>query len=260
MKLKVILAVLYLSVTFFLPLVAQDDSHRITIEKGIKKGGAETVKADFEMVIGDLNLSCDDIFHLIEASCSFYKEKWNPVFEYEVNDRAGNLHVSNRDAVSDHNYNDEDQSEWNLILNENIPAEISIYLGAGKASIDLEGGSAKKLDYEMKAGECTINLRNSSVPLVNFNAIVGEAQIDLSGKWVNDLNAHITGGVGDLTLILPDNYTINLEISGVLGDVDANGFNRDGKYYSRKVDTQKPVLYIEIHGGIGNVDLQLADY
>ena len=259
MKSKFLVITIILSTFLFSLLSAQDPSKRIIVEKSIKNKGVDYIKAEIEMVIGSINLSCKDISHLVQVECVFYNEIWEPKFEYNVSDNTGKLHISNRDAVTDNNYDDDDQSKWNLVINDAIPIELNIYLGAGDANIDLEACNIKKLDYEMKAGACEMNLKNTSVPLLNVNAIVGEATIDLSGRWKNDLNAIIKGGVGDLTLILPEDYSIELRISGVIGEIEARGFNKKGKYYYRNSDNNKETLYFDIQGGIGNVLIQLAD-
>lgn len=253
------LSVLILLIFSFNVLLAQDESKRMIVEKTVKSQGADHVKAKIEMVVGSINLSAENIAQLIQAECVYYEEKWTPRFEYDVSKKIGELHISNREGVSDHDYDEDDQSEWTLVINDEIPAELSIYLGAGDATIDLEESKIEKLDYEMKAGSCDIDLKNTSVPLLNINAIVGEATVDLSGRWENDLNAYIKGGVGNLTLILPDDYSIELKISGVIGEVDTRGFRKEGKYYYRKKEDNTEVLYIEVHGGIGDVEVRLVD-
>lgn len=260
MKSKHYLSVLILLTFIINVLSAQDESKRMIVEKTIKGQGADHVKAKIEMVVGSINLSAQNINQLIQAECVYYEEKWKPRFEYDVSQNMGELHISNREGVSDHDYDEDDQSEWTLVINDDIPVELSIYLGAGDATIDLEASKIEKMDYEMKAGSCDMDLRNTSVPLLSINAIVGEATVDLSGRWKNDLDAYIKGGVGNLTLILPDDYSIELRISGVIGEVDIRGFRKEGKYYYRKNEDNKEVLYIEVHGGIGDVEVQLVDY
>jgi hypothetical protein len=238
---------------------AQDESKRMVVEKTIKSQGADHVKAKIEMVVGSIDLSSENISQLLQAECVYYEEKWEPRFEYDVFEKIGKLHISNREGVSDHDYDEDDQSEWSLVINDNISTELNIYLGAGDATIDLEASKIRKLDYEMKAGSCDINLKNTSIPLLNINAIVGEATVDLSGKWENDLNAYIKGGVGDLTLNLPDNYSVELKISGVIGEVDTKGFRKEGKHYYRESKENSEILYLEVRGGIGDVEVKLIE-
>lgn len=112
----------------------------------------------------------------------------------------------------------------------------------------------------MTAGEVEINLRNTSVPDVDFKALAGEATLNLSGAWKNNMLADIRGGFGSITLILPSDVGVELEISGILGDVDAPRMRKDGNtYFNKAFGETAHTLYLDVNGGIGDVSVEWVE-
>lgn len=136
--------------------------------------------------------------------------------------------------------------------------DLDIDFGAGIGDIDLENCRLKWFEFSMAAGEANINLRNTSVPELEFKAVVGEATFDLSGKWNNDLDAEIRGGMSELTLILPSQTGIELDVCGILGEVSVPGFRKDGNTYTNEqYGKTGNHLYIDLRGGIGEINVQM---
>jgi predicted membrane protein len=82
----------------------------------------------------------------------------------------------------------------------------------------------------------------------------------LSGKWNNDLDADFVCGFGELTLKLPENIGVKVKATGIMGNVEAPGFSKDGSTYTNDAFRKtKVTLYIDIFGGIGNVNLDLVE-
>ena len=133
-------------------------------------------------------------------------------------------------------------------------------MGAGVGKLELEGSNLERLDFQMAAGEVDIDLRNTSVPDLRIKAIAGKATIDLTGKWHNDLHASVTGGVGELSFILPEDIGTKIEITGILANVYAPAFEKNGHTYTNsEYGNTKETMYIEIFGGIGEIDVRLKD-
>lgn len=256
-KLRILLPV-FLTVILLSGFSANDEPEYL-LGKNIKLGSAESASMRIEMLIGEMDIRSQNIFHLIQIECEYEKPEWEPKIIYSVEGKKGELYLSNREMKGRTNYDDDDNSNWDLVVNESVPTELEIFLGAGVCDLNLEGSKLRKFDFEMKAGKADLNLKNTSVPNLKFKALAGEVRIDLSGKWENDLIAYIKGGVGDLTLILPDNYAIGLEISGLIGDIDAKGFRKDGRDYYRNPGESEHTLYLDVNGGIGNVEILLSE-
>jgi hypothetical protein len=230
----------------------QEEKHSIDIRR------AKIVKTDITFPAGKLYINtradafCEGVFR--------YRERyWKPVIYYEEDSGIGRMKITVDDDRDSRSYNDSDRNEWILGFNREIRNEMKIEMVAGESEIDLEGASLERFDFRMVGGESYVNLRNTSVPFLSFRAVAGEAEIDLSGTWKNDLDAEIRGGVGELTLILPADVGIKLQISGGLGEISAPAFDKDGRTYTNdRYGRTRTSLYLDIKGGIGNVNIRVA--
>ncbi len=229
------------------------------VKKSIALGKAKELKTDISFTAGELNIDGSSN-QLSDGTYRFNIDKWKPEITYREENQTGYLKIRTIDERDNRNYNNEDNSEWNISLNKKVLNDLTVKMIAGKGIIDLQDCNLKRFEFTMAAGEIYINMRNSSVPDLKFNAAVGSGVIDLSGKWNNDLNATIKGGVGELTLKLPSQSGIKLNIHGGLGETHAPGFKKqNGSYTNSLFGKTKESLYIDFSGGIGNVNVQLVD-
>lgn len=229
------------------------------LRKNVEQGNAKSVKTDISFIAGILNISPTSNL-LCEGVYKYHRDYWKPEISYNEDSQIGYLKIKVADFREEKRYDDSDNTEWNISLNKDIRNDLKVKMLAGKGNIDMENCKMDGLEFEMLAGEVKINLKNTSVPYVEFKALTGKAEIDLSGKWENDLNAEIRGGVGELTIKLPSDISIKLNISGGLGDVDAYGFSKHNNVYTNELyGKTKESLYIDISGGIGNVNIHMVD-
>jgi predicted membrane protein len=116
--------------------------------------------------------------------------------------------------------------------------EMTVNMGAGRATLTLTGLALSRLELNMGAGETTI---------------------DLTGDWKKDLSAQIHGGVGKATIRLPRDVGVHVVARGGLGSINASDFQKQGDAYVNDVYGKSPVtLQIEVEGGVGEIDLELG--
>jgi predicted membrane protein len=84
--------------------------------------------------------------------------------------------------------------------------------------------------------------------------------VDLSGgTWSQDLDASIDGKAGSITLIVPSDVGVRIDADVTLGDVNADGFSRDGDAYVNAAYGTSPVtLRFNIDSTVGEVKLKVA--
>lgn len=253
------LSIVFLSFGF----VRTDDSTQKTVVKNIPLGKAEIVETEIEFVVGRLNIR-SSATQLTEGTYKFYKEMLKPEFSYSEEGKIGHLSITSKkghiEMDDDNDNHNDNECLWDIALNKKVKHDLTVKLTAGNGNIDLSGCQLKRFEFKMVAGEAKINLSNTSVPEVNFKAMAGNAVIDLSGKWNNDLHARIKGGVGEITLKLPADIGIKMNITGVLGSVNTKGLYKMGQEYSNDLlGKTKQTLYIDVTGGIGNVNVKLVE-
>ena len=226
--------------------------------KVIEVGPAETAQVDILMRAGELTLTGGSD-HLVEADFTYNIESWTPEVDYLIADRRGTVTIEQPDAL-DGIPTEKVRNHWKVRLNNDIPLDLRLEVGAGASTLDLDELSLESLQVRAGAGESHLNLGNASVPNLTVEAGLGAMSIDLSGRWENDLEAKIRNGVGELTVKVPREVGVRVDVATGLVDVQSNGFKRvDGAYVNSAYGQTDVTLNIDIQGGLGNINLQLVE-
>ncbi|MBN2215605.1 MAG: hypothetical protein JW723_15340 [Bacteroidales bacterium] len=231
-------------------------------EKGenISTRKLKEVRTDIAFLNGTLTVTTKTLNKLYAGEYKYQKEEWKPAISYAEEEGTGYLEIISTDEREEKQYDSSDNNEWDISLNKDIKNDLNIRMGAGIGKFDLSGSNLKRFDFQMTAGEVDINLSNTSLPELRMKAIAGKATIDLTGEWHNDLHASITGGVGELSFILPVTVGTRMEITGILANIYAPGFEKNGHTYTNsKFSDTKETMYIEIFGGIGEINVMMQD-
>lgn len=231
-----------------------------TDSQTIELGSAEEVAAEIKMGAGRLAIDggSDD---LLEAQFTYNVAGWEPEVSYEVSDGIGRLTVDQPDARKGLSLDlDEIRYEWDLLLDEDVPMDLSVSVGAGDSQLALNSLSLSRLEFEGGAGDVEIDLSGSTLRDLDVRMGAGDVSLDLSGNWQQDLAANMKGGVGRATVILPVSAGVRVTVQGGLGQVNATGLNRDGDVYTNDAYGQSDVtLDIDIEGGVGEINLTAAE-
>ncbi|HEX9973298.1 MAG TPA: toast rack family protein [bacterium] len=260
MKTKVVMVTCWFLILFSLTAAAKaNPDEPVKEKKSISKKNETLVNVQISFLGGELSVS-GGASDLVNATFEYSQREWQPEINYSVENKIGNLKIWMPEAEKDINTNDDDINEWDIKLNNNTLMDLSIKLGGGEGTYDLSNLKMNSLEIRLLGGELDIDLHNSSLPKLNFKALAGEANVDLSGKWDNDLNADFVGGVGELNLKLPEKVGVRIHASGILGNIEAPGFIKENSNYTNDAyQKTKATLYIDIFGGIGNVNLELVE-
>ncbi len=202
-----------------------------TETRTIERQGAETVQVDISMAAGELKLR-GGAKTLLEADLRYTPESWRPEIKYEVTGFRGRLTVSQPHhgtslgkAVSD----------WNLRLNDDIPLDVKVKLGAGQALLDLSSLTMRNLEAELGAGSL---------------------KLDLTGTPKKTMDVKVRGGVGEAIIRLPRDVGVEVEAHGGIGEITTSGLEKsDGLYRNGPAQRGKVGMRVSVHGGIGTIRL-----
>ena len=206
-----------------------------TTTKIIPMSKEKSVDVEIKMGAGELHVSnaSDD---LMKADFTYNVDAWKPEVRYNVSGDRGTLTI--QQPSGSHNYRGRTRYDWDIRLNNHVPVELNVGMGAGKAILNLSGLDLNQLNLKMGAGE---------------------VDVDLDRAWDHDLSASIHGGVGKVTLHLPSDVGVRARVQGGLGNIKADGFNKKGDTYTNSAyGNSKVNLDVDIQGGIGEVDLTLG--
>ncbi len=195
--------------------------------------GATALNAVIEMPAGELNLS-GGTSHAFESDFD-YSSAWSrPRVDYHVSSGTGDLGVSQDNRGP--SFGTEDNTWW-LHLNNSVPVDLQLKMGAGQGNLKLRDVNLKQLRIDMGAGQ--INL-------------------DLGGNRTNDMDVTIHGGVGQAVIRLPKSIGVAVNANGGIGAITTHGLHKDDGQYVNDAHGKTPhTIHVEVNGGIGNIDLSV---
>ena len=197
---------------------------------------ARSVRAEFKMGAGEMNLT-GGADQLMEADFSYNVAEWKPEVSYDVSGDEGKL-VVKQGGSGGSNLTGEARNEWEVRLNDELPTDLVVQLGAGESDLDLDSIALSGLKLQMGAGK---------------------TRVDLTGDYAKSLNASIQGGVGEATVELPSEVGVKAKAQGGLGTINAEGLERVGDSYVNDSYGESDVtLNVEVQGGVGEINLKVV--
>jgi hypothetical protein len=199
---------------------------------------------------------------------------------------TGELHVGvTPDEIRGGIELDEDAPQFiDLRLTTAVPVDLDLEFGAARAELEL--GGLRLLGAEIKTGASKSRIIFSSLNprrCARFDVVVGGAEFlmeglgnarcerirltggagetvaDFTGEWPEGTHTHATFrlGVGSLTLRLPDNVGVVVDLTRILASFEADGFERRGsQYVSHNYDQAAAILEIDIDTALSAIDVE----
>ncbi len=197
-------------------------------------GGSPRV--EINMGAGDLKVT-GGAANLMDAGFTYNVDRLKPQVEY----RRGRLLVSQPDSSGLPVLRDigDFRSEWDLRLQENVPMDLSVEIGAGTSDLQLADLSLTRLSVKVNAGTSTL---------------------DLNGDWARDLDVTLETGAADMTVRLPSDVGVRVVVDPGAALIEAPGLQRDGDVYTNAAySPSKPALHVDLKAGIGRIGLELVE-
>ncbi len=255
----------------------QDKREAIPLE------GAEPVVVELVFGAGDLEIEAGASEQLFSGHFRYNVERWEPEVTYA--DHV--LTIEQGGADEEWGFpTGNTRNEWELEFSPEVPLDVSLKVGAGQGDLDLTGLQLAGLDLDLGAGDFTVQfgepngvemgdftldagasrlevvgIGNASPEMVKVQGGVGNITLDMTGDWSRSADVRVTAGVGALTLRLPDDVGVQVDVEGGLSHVNASGLERDGDAYVNTVFGEAEVeLRIEVTTGVGALHLiQVSD-
>ena len=203
---------------------------RQTEQRSIDLDQSELVRAELKMGAGQLSVSGGSS-KLMDAEFTYNRPSMKPEVHYDSSAFRGHLSVEEPSNV--HHVNSD--YRWDLRFNNDKPMDLIVNFGAGEG--------------RMNVGE--LNLRSLEIHMG-----VGELRVDLRGMPRNSYDVTVHGGVGEATIYLPEGVGVVAEAHGGIGGINARGLEkRDGRYVNESYGHSKTTLRLDVHGGIGAINL-----
>ena len=204
--------------------------------RSVPPENAKSVRAHLVMKAGELKVSgaADE---LMEADFSYNIAKWKPQVNYDVSGDKGELSVK-QGSSGDNQLGSGARNEWDVRLNDEIPTDLTVEMGAGKSDLDLDSLTLTGVDLQMGAGKTTV---------------------DLTGDYGRGFDASIQGGVGQATVMLPSEVGVRAKAEGGIGKINTSGLTKDGNFYLNEAYGNSDVtLNVDVEGGVGEINLEVV--
>lgn len=207
-----------------------------TESQTVELGDAAAVRVEINMGAGDLALT-GGAQKLLEADFTYNVAKLKPAVKYT----SGKLVVWQPDAEGLPNLRNitNFRNEWNLHLQDKTPMDLRVEMGAGNSHLHLAGLPLTQLAVTLGAGTSTL---------------------DLSGDWRCDLDVAIESGAANVSVRLPKDVGVRVEVDAGPTLVDAPGLTQAGNVYTNAAYGVSAVtLQVKLEAGIGWVHLAVAE-
>jgi hypothetical protein len=204
--------------------------------KSVDLKNAQSARAQLKLGAGELHLA-GGADQLMEGEFSYNVSEWKPKVSYEVSGEKGEL-VVKQGSGEDVRLGADARNEWDISLNDEVPTDLVVQMGAGESDLDLDSLTLTGVDLQMGAGKTTV---------------------DLTGDYAKSFDASIQGGVGEATVLLPSEVGVKAKAEGGLGKINAEGLKRVGDSYVNDAYGESDVnLSVDVQGGIGQINLKVV--
>jgi hypothetical protein len=211
-----------------------------------------------------------------------YDEDWmKPLHTYDAETHRVTLGF-NGDDNHWNNRKNLDESSLDLELSSVVPLDLDLRLGATEARLNVGGLAVRRMRVETGAADARLNfsepnktemrrldvqlgaagfairnLGNARVSEVRVDGGVGKVDLDFGGTLEKDVNVEATVSVGKLTLRLPREVGVRVEIQRVIAGFDHAGlYKRGGAYYSDNWDDAKVRMRVRAETVLGAINIE----
>lgn len=208
-----------------------------------------------------------------------------PLHSYDPVARVLTVGVEGQSDRFSRNIGEKSKGEMRLSLSRSVPVDLSLALGATKATLDLGGLDITALQLESGASETLVdfsspnqgrmrtldvdvgaasfearNLANANVAKVRVHGGVGGVELDFGGQWQQDMDVNVELALGKLTLHVPRDVGVRVEVEKFLASFDEQGLEKRGDaYYSDNWDRAKYHLRLRAQTTFGGIELDRAN-
>jgi hypothetical protein len=204
--------------------------------KSVDPENAQSARAQLKMGAGELKLT-GGADQLMEGDFSYNVSDWKPKVSYDVSGGTGELMVK-QGSAGGAGLSGDARNEWDISLNDELPTDLVVQMGAGESDLDLDSLTLTGLDLQMGAGKTTV---------------------DLTGDYTSDFDASIEGGVGQATILLPSEVGVRAKAEGGIGTINAKGLKRvDNAYVNDAYGEADTNLSLDVKGGVGQINLEVV--
>lgn len=244
-------------------------------------GKQDELNVHVQFSAGLLKIGRDETGVLYRAKIVYDEERYEPLMDFSAGEQSLLVGVDGIKGARSHD--DGGKQELRLNVSPKVPTRFDIKFGAAEADVDLGGLNLTRAEINTGATDATVRfsspttgrcgdltihvgaasfhaeqIGNSRCERLEFVGGVGDLTLDFTGDWGTQPRprADISVGLGSLTLRLPRDIGIQIDIARVFSSFDQSGLiKRDGAYYSPNFDGTPTKLRLNVKSAMGSVNV-----
>jgi hypothetical protein len=208
-----------------------------------------------------------------------------PLHRYDAEQRSTVLGLESLGRGLRASSDDDETGELKLLLPTQVPLELDLELGGTQSVLELGGLSLRSLRLECGATDASllfstmnrtrmrdleidvgaadfsaVNLANSNADQIRVRGGVGVVDLHFGGTWTHDMNVSTRVAVGKLTLRVPSDVGVRLEVQRLAAGFEHEGFvKRDDAWYSENYERATHKLRLRAETFFGKIEIRRSD-
>ena len=254
-----------------------------TLTESRRLGGEQELRVNVGFGVGHFELSPMNGNDLYRVGLVYDAERFEPEVRYRESRNALYAGVDGR-GRGGMNHKGGTEQRLDLALSNRVPIHLRLEFGAVEADLELGGLSLTGVHIQTGASETELRfsepnrtvcetlrievgaaeflaegLGNAHCRRVRVAGGVGSITLDFTGQWAREIDTQVSVemGLGGLTLRLPEDVGVHMDLDRFLVSVDRDGFDKRGSmYFSRNYESATTRLELEIDAALGNIDIE----
>lgn len=265
------------------PAAAQDWR---TVTTSRQLHGEEEFVASVKFLSGTIRVFPADDRTLYKAEMRYDADQFRPLNRFSTGSSYLRIGLDGEDFKGDLDLDELSPQFLDLALPLAIPTDLRLEFGVARADIELGGVAISKVFVQTGASETSIRfstrnntdcsridlkvvgarldlegLGNSRCQRVEVTGGAGDITLDFTGSWLEGAHMRVEAkiGLGQLTLVIPQDLGVLLDLDRFLVSFDKAGFIQRGsdrsRWYSPNFGDAWAQVEISINAAIGDVDV-----
>jgi hypothetical protein len=252
----------------------------VDLSRQLRDSQPQRIRVQYGAGRVDVHGSADPLLYALHLR--YDESRAAPLHRYDAEQRSALLGLESRGQGLRSTGGGDDTGELRLSLPRSVPLDLDLEFGGTAATLELGGLSLQSLRLECGATDATLAfttpnrsrmreldvnvgaagfrgayLANANADEIRVRGGVGSVDLDFGGTWTRDLAVSTRLAVGTLTLHVPMDVGVRVDLQRVAAGFRHDGLvKRDDAWYSPNWDTAAHKLRIRAETYFGKIDIQ----
>lgn len=226
----------------------------------------------------DIRPTSEPVLYSMELR--YDEDNGRPMHDYDAASHELRVGLSDQSVRLMHRH-DNGEGEMRLSLSRAVPMRLDLELGATEGRLDLGGLSVRDLRLQVGASETRVDftapnpvamrdlavelgaasitmrhLANARTADMRVHGGVGGAELDFGGEWTQDVSLDLDVSLGKVTLVVPDEVGIRLDVNRFLSSVSGDDLQKRGNtWYSDNWERARYRLRVTAKSAFGGIEV-----